>query len=139
MNITFKPLSESHFPLLLRWLEMPHLKAWWDSEIQWTPELIHQKYKTYVQGFKLEDGERKDIHAFIVCIDEKPIGYIQIYNAYDCKRSSPLINLPQSLAAFDFFMGEPDYLRKGIWDSYGYGFVWHSIHRIALYNRDPEK
>ncbi len=93
---------------------MPHIKTWWDSKIPWTSELIHQKYGTYVQGFKLEDNKQKAIHAFIICVDEKPIGYIQIYNAYDFKRDSPLIDLPESLAAFDFFIGEPDYLRQGI-------------------------
>lgn len=32
MNINFVPLADSHFPLLLKWLEMPHVKLWWDME-----------------------------------------------------------------------------------------------------------
>ena len=36
--------------------------------------------------------------------DCTPIGYIQIYNAYDFERSDdPLINLPSKLAALDYF------------------------------------
>jgi len=50
MKITFTPLQESHFPLLLKWLETPHVKAWWDKDIHWTPELIKKRYASYVQG-----------------------------------------------------------------------------------------
>ncbi|MBY0292843.1 MAG: acetyltransferase, partial [Alphaproteobacteria bacterium] len=51
-HITFIPLQEHHFPLLLKWLEVPHVKAWWDQNILWTSELIKEKYGAYVQGFK---------------------------------------------------------------------------------------
>jgi len=33
MNTTFQPLAISHFPLLLQWLETPHVKAWWDQDV----------------------------------------------------------------------------------------------------------
>jgi aminoglycoside 6'-N-acetyltransferase len=59
MNIAFTPLSTSYFPLLLKWLETPHVKAWWDQNTHWTKELIEQKYENYVHGFKrltLEDN-----------------------------------------------------------------------------------
>ncbi len=114
MNITFMPLSESHFSLLLKWLESSHVKKWWDQDIHWTPELIQQKYGTYVNGYKMEHDIAKPIGAYIICVDEKPIGYIQIYNAHDFSRDKPLTSLPESLAAFDIFIGEADYLKRGI-------------------------
>ncbi len=114
MNIKFIPLSESHFPLLLKWLEMSHVKAWWDRNVDWTPELIDEKYASYVKGYKLENGVAKEISAYIISADDTPIGYIQIYNAYDFSRSKPLMGLPSSLAAFDIFIGEEQYLQQGI-------------------------
>ncbi|MCX4083861.1 GNAT family N-acetyltransferase [Rickettsia hoogstraalii] len=162
MHINFTPLSTSHFSLLLKWLEMPHVKLWWDEDIKWSLELIEQKYSSYVRGYKLENNrylskpayreefkgytehstaayidnradastvtsklpleakfekisnEPKNIQAYIIEADRIPIGYIQIYNAYDFERSSPLINLPSKLAAIDFFLGEVEYLNKGI-------------------------
>ncbi|MGX6960355.1 MAG: hypothetical protein ACIPMY_03825 [Rickettsia endosymbiont of Pentastiridius leporinus] len=39
MNINFIPLTISHFSLLLKWLNMPHVKLWWDEDIKWTPKL----------------------------------------------------------------------------------------------------
>lgn len=114
MNISFTPLSTSHFLLLLKWLETPHVKLWWDEDIKWSLELIEQKYSSYIRGYKLENNELKNIQAYIIEADRTPIGYIQIYNAYDFEHSSPLINLPSKLAAIDFFLGEPEYLNKGV-------------------------
>lgn len=113
-SLTFKLLTQSDFPLLLAWLEEPHVKAWWDADVSWTPELIQEKYRSYVDGYKLEHGERKKIEAYIICADDMPIGYIQLYNAYDFARSEPLVDLPESLGAFDMFIGQKEYLGKGI-------------------------
>ena len=114
MKITFTLLAESHFPLLLKWLETPHVKAWWDQDVKWTPALIEEKYADYVKGYKLDNGVAKAISAHIIYADNTPIGYIQIYNAYDFARGEPLIGLPSSLAAFDVLIGEKAYLKQGI-------------------------
>jgi len=116
MIITFNPLQEVHFSLLLKWLETPHVKGWWDQDIQWTHELIKEKFGSYVQGYKVEQGIKKPIQAYIIYIDDVPIGYIQLYNAYDFSREDniALTGLPNSLAALDIFIGEEDYAGKGL-------------------------
>ena len=114
MKIEFKALSESHFTLLFKWIEKPHVKTRWDQKILHTEESIKEKYTSYVKGYKLENGEKKPISPFIIYADQCPIGYIQLYNAYDFSRKIPLENLPKSLAAIDFFIGEEGYLGRGI-------------------------
>lgn len=114
MNISFKPLTGSHFLLLLEWLKTTHVKDWWDRDINYTEDLVKEKYASYVDGYKLYNGERKAIHSYIIYVDNNPIGYIQIYNAYDFARKTPLIDLPESLAAIDFFIGDADYIGKGV-------------------------
>lgn len=114
MKISFKPLTELYFLLLLQWLETPHVKAWWDRDINYTEDLVEEKYTSYIEGYKLENGEKKVINSYIIYVNNKPIGYIQIYNAYDFTRKVPLINLPESLAAIDFFIGDIDYIGKGL-------------------------
>ncbi len=115
MIITFHPLQEAHFPLLLKWLTSPHVKAWWDQDVSWTITLIQEKYGPYVQGYKLEQGSKKPLHAYIICANTHPLGYIQFYNAYDFPREDkiPLEGLPKSLAALDIFIGEEEYIGKG--------------------------
>lgn len=114
MAITFKPLNESHFPLLLKWLESPHVKKWWVQDVTYTIGLVREKYSSYVKGYKLEGGVQKPIQAFIIYSDQNPVGYIQIYNAYDFPRSKPLLGLPSNLGAFDIFIGEAAALQQGL-------------------------
>ena len=114
MTITFKPLNESYFPLLLKWLESPHVKKWWDQDVTYTMDLVHEKYNSYIKGYKLEGGVQKLIQAFIIYSDQNPVGYIQIYNAYDFPRSKPLLGLPSNLGAFDIFIGEEEMLKQGL-------------------------
>ena len=66
MTITFEPLHESHFPLLLSWLEAPHIKKWWDQDVTYTIKLVHEKYSSYSKGYKLEGGVQKPIKGFII-------------------------------------------------------------------------
>ncbi len=114
MTITFKPLHESHFPLLLKWLEAPHVKKWWDQDAKYTMDSVCEKYSSYAKGYRLEGGAQKPIQAFIIYSDQNPVGYIQIYNAYDFPRSRPLLGLPSNLGAFDIFIGEEEVLGQGL-------------------------
>lgn len=54
--------------------------------------------------------------AYIIVTDDKPIGYIQLYNAYDFPRQDGLTleGMPKSLAAVDYFIGDSQSIGKGI-------------------------
>lgn len=114
MIISFQSLNETHFSLLLKWLESFHIKKWWNQEIRYTIDLVYEKYATYVKGYKLIDGVQKPIQSFIIFVDQKPVGYIQIYSAYDFPRSKSLLGLPKKLGAFDIFIGETKALQQGV-------------------------
>ncbi len=114
MNITFNSLADSDMQLLLKWLTTPHVKEYWDKEIDWKPELIKEKFGSYLEGYKIQDGKHKPIYSYIIYADNNPIGYIQLYNAYDFPRKNPLVDLPESLVAFDIFIGDPDYINNGV-------------------------
>jgi aminoglycoside 6'-N-acetyltransferase len=114
MSLRFEPLDPSHFPLMLKWLESPHVKQWWDPEKTWTLSSVQEKYTDYTQGYKTENSIKKPITARVIYYDEEPIGYIQGYNAYDFSRSVTLDGLPKSLGGFDIFIGEKNYLGKNL-------------------------
>ena len=60
------------------------------------------------------DGQQKPIQGFIIHNNQNPVGYIQIYNAYDFPRSKPLSGLPENLGAFDIFIGEEEAKKQGL-------------------------
>lgn len=118
MNILFQPLTSSHFPLLVTWLNAPHVLRWWPYDTPWTLDSVTAKYETYTEGYKVTAGDVKPIHAFIIVVDDVPIGYIQYYDAYDFPRDNGSLKpndlVPPSLAALDLFIGNPRYLGKGL-------------------------
>lgn len=63
--VSFRPLRPAHFLLLFKWLQMPHVRVWWDSDVEWTPELVAEKYKDCAEG--VWDG--KPLRGFIMCMD----------------------------------------------------------------------
>jgi aminoglycoside 6'-N-acetyltransferase len=105
--ISFTPLQKAHFPLLLKWLQTPHVKMWWDAELKWDLALIEEKYSAYIQG-------TKPVHAFIINVDHHPVGYIQSYNVQDFPVEKSMLEYPENCAALDFYIAETDYLKKGI-------------------------
>ena len=133
MKIKFIALSIFDFPLLYKWLEASHVKQWWDEDIINTEEYVEEKYSSYVEGYKLENGKKKPISAFIIYLSDKSIGYIQIYNAYDFDQ---IIDLPKSLGAIDFYIGEEDYLKRGIDNKILKAFDYQEFDHIFV---DPDK
>lgn len=166
MTITFEPLHESHFPLLLKWLETSHVKKWWpadrsliahrssspcpeasgdrlsevggadgsvggDQDVKYTLELVREKYGSRVSSLRTEGEAIQNndsgciassstipcndiIKGFIIHNNRNPIGYVQIYNAHDFRRSKTLSGLPAKLGAIDIYIGEEVALGQGL-------------------------
>lgn len=114
MLISFENLNEKHFPLMVQWLEAPHVKKWWDQEITYNIDLVKEKYQDCVKGYRLSGNIEKPIQAYIININSKPVGYIQLYNAYDFPRDIKIVKLPHSLGAIDIFIGEESYIGHSV-------------------------
>lgn len=118
-TFSFTPLGSKHFPLLHQWMEHPHVWQWWGEGRSWSLHDIQEKYHSYTLGYKIEQGEKKAISPFVVHFQDRPIGFIQTYNACDFPRDG--FNVKdveqeslQSLAALDFYIGEPDCIGMGL-------------------------
>lgn len=115
MNITFEPLQEGHFSLLLKWLNSPHVKVWWDKDVDWNECLVHAKHYNRIQG---NQDSTKPVYSFIIVYDNNPIGYIHYYNVHDDEWQRELgasdSELPHSCAGIDLYIGEPTFIGKGI-------------------------
>jgi multimeric flavodoxin WrbA/RimJ/RimL family protein N-acetyltransferase len=115
----FEPLTSHHLPLLHKWMQEPHVVEWWGEGTSWSFEEIEKKYSSYIHGYKTVKEERKPIYPFLMYFQGNPIGYIQMYNAFDFERDElDFKNLwpetDQSLAALDFYIGDPGSIGKGL-------------------------
>lgn len=91
----FRPLTSEDFPLLLEWLSKAHIKEWWDDGDD-TLEKVALHY-----------GEKSDEVARFILVEkidntENPVGYFQYYPVSD------------DSIGIDQFIGEEDYLNKGV-------------------------
>ncbi len=116
MKIDFVPLTQDHFPYLLKWLEALHVKEWWDPDISWTLELITKKYESYCEGMKTVDGITGKIAAYLILIEGHPVGYSQVYALNDFPTDMPWkeLDVPPNSAGIDWYIGEQEFTGVGL-------------------------
>ena len=88
---TFRPMTADDLPVIKRWLETPHVKAWWHDP---------------AEQFELVSGDldHPDMAQFIVAADGGEFAYLQCYNlsAWD----TGLGPHPEGTRGLDQFIGE---------------------------------
>jgi aminoglycoside 6'-N-acetyltransferase len=94
----FQPMTAADLPLVQRWLETPHVAAWWHDP---------------VEQFELVSGDldHPDMAQFVVAADARPFAYLQCYtiSAWD----SGFGPQPAGTRGLDQFIGEADMLGCG--------------------------
>lgn len=137
-SVEFEPLREFHFNLLHKWLNKPHVQAYYSLRA-WTLEEVKEKFLPYVNGEKL-------IKGYIVSSSNHPFGYIQSYplEEYPFEDQDLLISIVEKAAGIDLFIGEEKELDKGlgsliiniflekfIWPNYQYCLADPDIRNVA--------
>lgn len=116
MNFTFDTLTESDLPLLLTWLESPHVKKWWDQDITYTIDLVKEKFGMHIHGLPISNSSNKKTYAYIISVDKEKVGYIQAYNARDFAEENglDLSTICGSACGVDLFIGDVKFLHRGM-------------------------
>jgi|GEM_PF-362343 len=118
-DFSFTPISMEHIDMLHKWMHEPHVCQWWGEGKSWSLNDIKEKYIPYTLGYKIQQEQKKPISSFVIKLEDRPIGFIQFYNAFDFPREGFLVNdvwkdHKQSLAAIDFYIGEADCIGMGL-------------------------
>ena len=105
MTITFRRVEARDVSDLHRWRNEPHVMQWWyeDDDSEPTLDVVAKNY-----GPDHDDKE----HRYIIELDGRSIGYIQMYLLSDWPDYAALIQ--EQGAGIDLFIGEPDLVNKGI-------------------------
>jgi|GEM_PF-386364 len=101
-KIAFKPLTEADLDLLVTWLAKPHVKAWWDDELN--EAQIRAKYAARIGC--------KRVVGFIMWLHDRPLGFIQYYVANQVG-DGWWPDEVEGTVGIDQFIGEEAYLNKG--------------------------
>lgn len=95
MTYQFRPLTPADFPQMLKWLQTPHVKQWWDDGDD-TLKKVAEHYGP------VDPGTGSFILLETTSARERPIGYFQYAETGD------------GTIGIDQFIGEPDCLNRGI-------------------------
>jgi RimJ/RimL family protein N-acetyltransferase len=94
-ELAFRPLTPDDYPLLLDWLQRPHVKEWWDDGDD-TLEQVAAHYS-------YPDAERFNLLYRETATEKaRPIGYFQYYLE------------EEGVVGIDQFIGEADLLNRGL-------------------------
>ncbi len=106
--VGFRRMTLDDLPLMHRWLHTPHVRDWWDED-GGPPayETVVEKYTPAIRGEEPTD-------AYLICYDGQPIGYIQTYLIRAYPEYAAAIAVEDDAAGVDLFIGEADYLHKGL-------------------------
>jgi RimJ/RimL family protein N-acetyltransferase len=105
-KISFNPLSLDDLPLLYKWLLYSHVSKWWYHGKQ-TFSDIEKKYIPRIKGVA-------PTSCFLILYDGTPIGQIQMYKINDYPLYKQVIQIDENAAGLDLFIGEKDYMHKGL-------------------------
>jgi len=112
--IKFKPIQEDDMPLLFQWFQVPHVKEGYAKGETYTLEMIGDKYLP-----RIHDAT---IPSYIICYQDKQVGYIQLYKITDHlpegvnNYSHAIFNdyHAEELVGLDLFLADADLLGKGV-------------------------
>ncbi|WP_439626208.1 GNAT family N-acetyltransferase [Shinella sp.] len=133
-RIGFSPVGEKHYPLLLAWLNEPHVREWWgdpDEEIGFIRDMVEGRDTT---------------RPFVITLDGEPVGYIQVWflghhqNEEWTKDNPWLLELAPEAVGVDLSIGHADKLSQGIGSAALTAFVAYLRglgHETIIIDPDP--
>jgi aminoglycoside 6'-N-acetyltransferase len=114
LNAAVRPLRRDDFPLLHRWMAMPHVQAWWGGE-PITPTDIERKYGPRADG-------AEPTLVFVIEHGGQPVGVIQCYRHADYADWDRAVGIPGA-AGIDYLIGEAAHCGRGVGSAAIAGFA----------------
>lgn len=105
--IGFRRMEMDDLRLMHRWLQTRHVLEWWWGGVAPTDEAVAEKY-----GPRVRSEEPTD--PYLILYAGQPIGYIQTYHIRDHPKYAVQVDLDEDAAGVDLFIGEAEYLHKGL-------------------------
>lgn len=104
-TMVFRSLTDADLPLLYEWMQRPHVTEWWDAPASFD-ECCHE--------YSARSLELAGVKAFIACLDDRPVGFIQSYVARDAGDGWWADITDPGVRGIDQFLAEADMLNRGM-------------------------
>jgi aminoglycoside 6'-N-acetyltransferase len=105
-RIDLRAMVHGDLPLLVRWLQAPHVRRWWHHDGEPTPERVAASYGPRVDG-------RTPTRMWVVEVNGRSIGFVQDYRIRDYPQFALLTPDPDAVG-LDYAIGEPEWAGRGL-------------------------
>ncbi|HSV72466.1 MAG TPA: GNAT family N-acetyltransferase [Chthonomonadales bacterium] len=105
-RLAFRRLCLGDLPLLHQWLSSGPPRQWFARRDMGYHEVV-EHYRPYIAG-------GLPTHAFLALYDDHPVAYLQYYLIRDYPEYSRQIRVCPCSAGLDLFIGDQDYLHRGL-------------------------
>lgn len=108
-EIAFAPLTAADLPLVAGWMTQPHWRDWWSEDAE--AELGY--IRDMIEG-------RDSTRPFLIQLDGRPVGYIQVWRIRDARvepwlSEAPwVMDLPDDAVGVDLSIGPAELLSQGL-------------------------
>jgi RimJ/RimL family protein N-acetyltransferase len=108
-RIAFRPLDREDLGLLHRWLNTDFVMEWWGNQGNSFEDVVAE----YAPGIAGNSPTR----GYVILYGDASIGYIQTYMLRDYPDYSVHMGVDEDTAGVDLFIGEREYLHRGLGSS----------------------
>ncbi len=105
-EIAFRPLASDDLPRLHEWLGQGFVNRWYGGDAP-SQDAVTQKYAPRI-------ADDDPAVCFVILFNDAPIGLIQTYRIDDFPDYLDLIGLDEDAAGLDIFIGERDFVQRGL-------------------------
>jgi 8-oxo-dGTP pyrophosphatase MutT (NUDIX family)/RimJ/RimL family protein N-acetyltransferase len=120
VELSFRRMTLDDLPDVVRWQREPHVARWWNSEGIATLETAYELYAPRMQ-------RGSTTRMWVVSIGGRDAGYLQDYRVGDEEEYAAATGEPEAVA-FDYLIGEPDLVGKGL----GTRMIWEFVRDVLV-------
>ena len=120
--ISFKPVVPDDLPVIWKWYREPHVLEWYSFDEPRTLDGIQAKFADIFSG-------KDPVSAYLMLLDNASIGYIQAYWIGDHDEYALALQVDADSVGVDLFIGEPDYVHRGLGSTVLRQFVHEIVFR----------
>ncbi len=117
-RFALRPMTEGDLGVLTRWINMPHVAAWWDEHRSAEQVAAH-----YLPGIRGEDAVR----YWVWEVNGRSVGFCQDYRIADHPEFALLCGRPDAIG-FDYVIGEAAFVDRGL----GTKLLWVFLRDIVV-------
>lgn len=125
-GFAFTRLTPNDMPLMLTWLEKPHVKRWFGDPVEWQEEIEANWNSDWIWHYRVDHGG-------------KPFGFAQCYWT-DQAPAGEWSAMPPGTLGLDYFIADEENMGKGHGRAMLEAFIDHvvGIHAPERLIADPE-